>query len=85
MENFNDECRELQCVGRLEIIRPKPIGFLCGSIPVPTDASFHVFNSKKYVHLPNALSNYCWNEYIQFGMFLVFIFDVVVGLELRGI
>ncbi|CAM8998950.1 unnamed protein product [Rhodiola kirilowii] len=45
MERFSDECRELQCVGRLEIIRPKPVGFLCGSIPVPTDASFHVFNS----------------------------------------
>uniref|UniRef100_A0A7N0VNL3 EDRF1 N-terminal domain-containing protein n=2 Tax=Kalanchoe fedtschenkoi TaxID=63787 RepID=A0A7N0VNL3_KALFE len=45
MEKFSDECRELQCVGRLEIIRPKPVGFLCGSIPVPTDASFHVFDS----------------------------------------
>ncbi|KAL5778903.1 hypothetical protein ACOSQ2_009640 [Xanthoceras sorbifolium] len=38
--------RELQCVGRLEIARPKPVGFLCGSIPVPTDKSFHdAFNS----------------------------------------
>eukprot|EP00257_Ricinus_communis_P020242 XP_015579431.1 uncharacterized protein LOC8262710 isoform X1 [Ricinus communis] len=36
---------ELQCVGRLEIVRPKPVGFLCGSIPVPTDKSFHAFNS----------------------------------------
>lgn len=39
--------RELQCVGRLEIVQPKPVGFLCGSIPVPTDKSFHdaAFNS----------------------------------------
>ncbi|KAL7208888.1 hypothetical protein ACSBR1_030593 [Camellia fascicularis] len=37
--------RELQCVGRLEILKPKPVGFLCGSIPVPTDKAFHVFNS----------------------------------------
>ncbi|KAF5749330.1 hypothetical protein HS088_TW04G01298 [Tripterygium wilfordii] len=40
-----DGSRELQCVGRLEIVRPKPVGFLCGSIPVPTDNSFHSFNS----------------------------------------
>lgn len=39
------ESSELQCVGRLEIVRPKPVGFLCGSIPVPTDKSFHAFNS----------------------------------------
>ncbi|CAK7323550.1 unnamed protein product [Dovyalis caffra] len=38
--------RELQCVGKLEIARPKPpVGFLCGSIPVPTEKSFHAFNS----------------------------------------
>lgn len=37
--------RELQCVGRLEIVRPKPVGFLCGSIPVPTDTAFHSFDS----------------------------------------
>ena len=37
--------RELQCVGRLEIVRPKPVGFLCGSIPVPTDTPFHSFDS----------------------------------------
>ncbi|KAM6545904.1 hypothetical protein CsatB_026640 [Cannabis sativa] len=36
---------ELQCVGKLEIASPKPLGFLCGSIPVPTDRSFHSFNS----------------------------------------
>ncbi|KAF2297405.1 hypothetical protein GH714_023190 [Hevea brasiliensis] len=40
-----DGSRELQCVGTLEIVRPKPVGFLCGSIPVPTDKSFHAFNS----------------------------------------
>ncbi|OMO59516.1 Tetratricopeptide-like helical [Corchorus capsularis] len=37
--------RELQCVGKMEIVKPKPVGFLCGSIPVPTDKSFHAFNS----------------------------------------
>ncbi|XP_073123743.1 uncharacterized protein [Henckelia pumila] len=36
--------RELQCVGRLEIARPKPAGFLCGSIPVTTD-EFHDVSS----------------------------------------
>ncbi|MBA0808537.1 hypothetical protein Gohar_024267 [Gossypium harknessii] len=36
---------ELQCVGKMEIVKPKPVGFLCGSIPVPTDNSFHAFNS----------------------------------------
>ncbi|XP_050937936.1 uncharacterized protein LOC103485704 isoform X1 [Cucumis melo] len=38
--------REVQCIGKLEIVRPKPAsGFLCGSIPVPTDKEFHAFNS----------------------------------------
>ncbi|XP_065881613.1 uncharacterized protein [Euphorbia lathyris] len=36
---------EPKCIGRLEIVKPKPVGFLCGSIPVPTDNSFHAFNS----------------------------------------
>ncbi|CAH9109190.1 unnamed protein product [Cuscuta europaea] len=36
---------ELQCVGRLEIVRPKPVGFLCGSLPVPTDKAFHAIKS----------------------------------------
>ncbi|KAJ8760639.1 hypothetical protein K2173_015306 [Erythroxylum novogranatense] len=40
-----ESCGDLQCVGTLEIVRPKPVGFLCGSIPVPTDNSFHSFNS----------------------------------------
>ncbi|GLU06764.1 hypothetical protein SLE2022_237630 [Rubroshorea leprosula] len=40
-----DGSAELQCVGRMEISRPKPVGFLCGSIPVPTDNSFHAFTS----------------------------------------
>ena len=44
---------ELQCVGKLEVVRPnsssKPVGFLCGSIPVPTDNSFHAFNSSALV------------------------------------
>lgn len=40
---------QCQCVGRLEVVRPKPVGFLCGSIPVPTDNSFHAFNSSALV------------------------------------
>nr|KYP48934.1 Erythroid differentiation-related factor 1 [Cajanus cajan] len=37
----SENSRELVCVGTLEIATPKPVGFLCGSIPVPTDNSFH--------------------------------------------
>ncbi|PON79525.1 Tetratricopeptide-like helical domain containing protein [Parasponia andersonii] len=44
MEKSMEGSRELQCVGKLEIARPKPVGFLCGSIPVPTDKAFHSFN-----------------------------------------
>lgn len=40
-----ESSRELQCVGKMEIVKPKAAGFLCGSIPVPTDKSFHAFNS----------------------------------------
>ncbi|XP_024972285.1 uncharacterized protein LOC112511096 [Cynara cardunculus var. scolymus] len=37
---------ELQCVGELEIVKAKPpVGFLCGSIPVPTDKAFTAFDS----------------------------------------
>ncbi|XP_071722970.1 uncharacterized protein [Rutidosis leptorrhynchoides] len=43
--NSIDGSKELQCVGRLEIVRPKPVVFLCGSIPVHTDKSFQDFNS----------------------------------------
>lgn len=35
---------ELQCVGKLEIVRPEPAGFLCGSIPVPTDNAFRDYD-----------------------------------------
>ncbi|KAG7593989.1 hypothetical protein ISN45_Aa01g027660 [Arabidopsis thaliana x Arabidopsis arenosa] len=31
---------DLQCIGTMEIVRPKPVGFLCGSIPVLADNSF---------------------------------------------
>ncbi|KNA20041.1 hypothetical protein SOVF_056010 [Spinacia oleracea] len=41
----NSSSREMQCVGKLEIASPKPVGFLCGSIPVTTDNSFHSFSS----------------------------------------
>lgn len=40
-----DGSQELQCVGKLEIVRAKPVGFLCGSIPVPTDKAFNSFDS----------------------------------------
>lgn len=49
MEKQPSSSRELQCVGRLEIARPKPVGFLCGSIPVPTDKAFHDFNASELV------------------------------------
>lgn len=34
-----DGSGELQCVGKLEIAEPKPVGFLCGTLPVPTDST----------------------------------------------
>lgn len=34
-----------QCVGKLEIVKPKPVGFLCGTFHVPTDATFPSFHS----------------------------------------
>ncbi|ESQ38918.1 hypothetical protein EUTSA_v10001809mg [Eutrema salsugineum] len=37
--------RDLQCVGTMEIVAPKPVGFLCGSIPVLADSSFPTFTS----------------------------------------
>ncbi|KAF3661618.1 putative subtilisin-like protease-like [Capsicum annuum] len=49
MEKQPSSSRELQCVGRLEIARPKPVGFLCGTIPVPTDKAFHDFNASELV------------------------------------
>uniref|UniRef100_A0A1J3JP34 Erythroid differentiation-related factor 1 n=1 Tax=Noccaea caerulescens TaxID=107243 RepID=A0A1J3JP34_NOCCA len=38
-------CRDLQCIGKMEIVAPKPVGFLCGSIPVLADNSFPTFTS----------------------------------------
>ncbi|KAL3641405.1 hypothetical protein CASFOL_016373 [Castilleja foliolosa] len=49
MEKQGSGSRELQCVGRLEIARPKLAGFLCGSIPVTTDEPFHDFTSAALV------------------------------------
>ncbi|KAI4352868.1 hypothetical protein L6164_007079 [Bauhinia variegata] len=51
----SDGSRELQCVGTLEIVTPKPVGFLCGSIPVPTDKSFHALDSA--LHPPRQTVN----------------------------
>lgn len=45
LSSSSDGSPELQCVGRLEVVRPEPVGFLCGSLPVPTDKAFHAFNS----------------------------------------
>ncbi|XP_077241431.1 uncharacterized protein LOC143881956 isoform X2 [Tasmannia lanceolata] len=42
---------ELQCVGRLEIANPKPVGFICGTLPVPTDESFRL---SQFVLVPSA-------------------------------
>ncbi|KAL1533796.1 hypothetical protein AAHA92_33634 [Salvia divinorum] len=56
MEKQGSGSLELQCVGKLEIARPKPAGFLCGSIPVTTDEAFHDFSSAALVPSPNTLS-----------------------------
>ncbi|KAK8958558.1 hypothetical protein KSP40_PGU022057 [Platanthera guangdongensis] len=40
-----DEAGQHQCVGKLEIVKPKPVGFLCGTLPVPTDSTFSSFRS----------------------------------------
>ncbi|CAA0827818.1 Unknown protein [Striga hermonthica] len=55
MEKQGSESRELQCVGRLEIARPKPAGFLCGSIPVTTDEPLHEFTSAALVPSSDAV------------------------------
>ncbi|XP_042032089.1 uncharacterized protein LOC121778751 [Salvia splendens] len=56
MEKQGSGSLELQCVGKLEIARPKPAGFLCGSIPVTTDEAFHDFSFAALVPSPNTLS-----------------------------
>ncbi|KAL0360103.1 UNVERIFIED_CONTAM: Erythroid differentiation-related factor 1 [Sesamum radiatum] len=53
MEKQGSGSRELQCVGRLEITSPKPVGFLCGSIPVTADEAFHDFASAALVPSSN--------------------------------
>lgn len=69
MEKPPSSSRELQCVGRLEIARPKPVGFLCGTIPVPTDKAFHDFSTSELVPsaeryaFPSVLAGKC----IYFG------------------
>ncbi|PIN01718.1 hypothetical protein CDL12_25775 [Handroanthus impetiginosus] len=52
MEKQRSGSGDLQCVGKLEIARPKPVGFLCGSIPVTTDEAFHDFTSAALVPSP---------------------------------
>ncbi|KAK9162152.1 hypothetical protein Syun_003054 [Stephania yunnanensis] len=63
MAGSSENCRssELQCVGRLEIDKPKPVGFLCGTLPVPTDKAFHnngfhTFSSDQLVPSPSSSS-----------------------------
>ncbi|KAL9245487.1 hypothetical protein vseg_019133 [Gypsophila vaccaria] len=46
--------KEMQCIGKLEIVRPKAVGFLCGSIPVTTDNSLLSFSSDLIPSSPTA-------------------------------
>ncbi|KAG8378408.1 hypothetical protein BUALT_Bualt08G0134300 [Buddleja alternifolia] len=55
MEKRGSSSGELQCVGKLEIASPKPVGFLCGSIPVTTDEAFHDFTSAALVPSPHTV------------------------------
>ncbi|KAH6759395.1 erythroid differentiation factor-like protein [Perilla frutescens var. frutescens] len=55
MEKQGSGSLELQCVGKLEIARPKPVGLLIGSIPVTTEA-IHSFSSAALVPSPNTVS-----------------------------
>nr|DAD24293.1 TPA_asm: hypothetical protein HUJ06_025757 [Nelumbo nucifera] len=46
MEGFgSDGSGDLQCIGKLEVVSHKPVGFLCGTLPVPTDKAFHASDS----------------------------------------
>ncbi|KAG9444202.1 hypothetical protein H6P81_015542 [Aristolochia fimbriata] len=45
MEDQLELSGELQCVGRLEIAKPKPVGFICGTLPVPTDDAYRFSQS----------------------------------------
>ncbi|KAJ4917780.1 hypothetical protein Rs2_03330 [Raphanus sativus] len=45
LPNTIESSRDLQCVGTMEIAASKPIGFLCGSLPVLPDNSFPTFTS----------------------------------------
>lgn len=56
MEKQGSGSLELQCVGKLEIARPKPVGFLIGSLPVTTDKAFHGYSSAALVPSPNTVS-----------------------------
>lgn len=67
---------DLLCVGTLEIATPKPVGFLCGSIPVPTDKSFHSFHSAL---LPTP-QTYLLSLSIT-NLFYIFLFLAVVLIE----
>ncbi|KAI0519618.1 hypothetical protein KFK09_007070 [Dendrobium nobile] len=40
-----EDAGQLQCVGKLEIVKPKPVGFLCGTLHVPTDSTFPSFHA----------------------------------------
>lgn len=83
---MSDGSRDLQCVGRLEIVRPKPVGFLCGTLPVPTDNAFHAFNSALvpsphtyetifYIFL--LIGVYC------FVILLLLVAEIVLGFVIR--
>ncbi|KAJ0969515.1 hypothetical protein J5N97_022392 [Dioscorea zingiberensis] len=51
---MDDGAGELQCVGRLEVAKPKPVvGFICGTLPVLTDAP--VYHSALLVPPPSTI------------------------------
>lgn len=84
MEKSSECSRELQCVGKLEIAKPKPVGFLCGSIPVPTDKAFHLFNSALVPSRQTSLLSLflCFLFYLlfEFSELKLYFLFVVVGV-----
>lgn len=51
-----EEEEKLQCVGRLEVQKHRQVGFICGSLPVPTttydDDIFNCGVSTAFFHIP---------------------------------
>lgn len=85
----SENSKELVCVGTLEIATPKPVGFLCGSIPVPTDKSFHHAFHSALLPTPQtyslSLSSYCCfcfnlNSVLFFENWAFFVVDYSGGM-----